>query len=691
MTIRVRSGFVPKKWAGLAVAFLLLLAARTISIAQSPAQAATDVVEKGQFRLHKSEQAIGQETYEITRKGDSLEVKSKFLFTDRGTPVPLSATLRAKPDLTPESFEIEGSTSRTSQIHSAVEIDPDKARVREGKEWKDEPRPEQFFTIAGYAPVSMQMLLVRYWATHGSPAKLKTLPQGEVTIELRGRDEIEVDGEKVALDRYSVTGVIWGRETLWFNSTKQLIAAITEDAEFDHFEAVREDYEPALATFAAKAAQDGMAELADLAKKFEGNKSGLLAVVGATLIDGTGRDAIPDSTVLIDKGRIQQVGTRAQVKVPKNATVIDAHGKTLLPGLWDMHAHYEQVEWGPIYLAAGVTTARDVGNEFEYITAVRNALRDGHGIGPQLLLAGIVDGDGPMAIGVTRVNSPEQARQWVDRYHDAGFQQLKIYSSMKLENLAAVATEAHRLGMTVTGHVPIGINVFQAVEAGMDQVNHVQYIGDVMRKQLPENSSRLQRLEAVADANLNSPEAQKTIEFLKQHGTVVDPTLALMEMLFTVGPDRPVTSFEPGADKAPPELKEQLVSGGPGGMMLPLFRNVFAKYVQIVGALHRAGIPIIAGTDQSVPGHSLHREIELYVQAGFTPMEAIQAATIVPARVMKVDKKVGTIEVGKRADLILTRANPLENIRNIRRVEFVIANGTLYDCAQLWRSVGFKP
>ncbi len=691
MTTRLRSGFVPKRWAGLAVAFLLLLAARTISIAQSPALAATDIVEKGRFRLHKFEQAIGEETYEIIRKGDSLEVKSKFSFTDRGTPVPLSATLRAKPDLTPESFEIEGSTSRSSQIHSAVEIDADKARVREGKEWKDEPRPEQFFTIAGYAPVSVQMLLVRYWATHGSPAKLKTLPQGEVAIELRGRDEIEIGGKKISLDRYSIAGVIWGRETLWFDSTKQLIAAITEDAEFDHFEAVREDYEPALATFVAKAAQDGMAELADLARKFEGNKSGLLAVVGATLIDGTGRGAIPDSVVVIDKGRIQQVGTRTQVKIPKNATLIDAHGKTLLPGLWDMHAHYEQVEWGPIYLAAGVTTTRDVGNEFEYITAVRNALRDGHGIGPQLLLAGIVDGDGPMAIGVTRVNSPEQARLWVGRYHDAGFQQIKIYSSMKLENLAAVATEAHRLGMTVTGHVPLGMNLIQAVEAGMDQVNHIQYIGDVVRKQLPENSNRLQRLEALANANLNSPEAQKTIEFLKQHGTVVDPTLALMEMLFTVGPDRPVTSFEPGVEKAPPELREQLVSGGPGGMMLPVLRNVFAKYVQIVGALHRAGIPIIAGTDQSVPGHSLHREIELYVQAGFTPMEAIQAATIVPARVTKVDKEVGTIEAGKRADLILTRANPLENIRNIRTVELVIANGTLYDCAQLWHSVGFQP
>jgi imidazolonepropionase-like amidohydrolase len=107
--------------------------------------------------------------------------------------------------------------------------------------------------------------------------------------------------------------------------------------------------------------------------------------------------------------------------------------------------------------------------------------------------------------------------------------------------------------------------------------------------------------------------------------------------------------------------------------------------------LHRAGVPIVAGTDQAVPGHSLHREIELYVQAGFTPMEAIQSATIVPARAMGVDKEVGTIEAGKRADVVILGANPLESIRNIRTVEFVVTNGVMYNCAELWRSVGFKP
>ena len=119
--------------------------------------------------------------------------------------------------------------------------------------------------------------------------------------------------------------------------------------------------------------------------------------------------------------------------------------------------------------------------------------------------------------------------------------------------------------------------------------------------------------------------------------------------------------------------------------------SILTKELSILGILHRAGITIVAGTDQSVPGHSVYREIELYVQAGFSPLEALQAATIVPARVMGMEKDLGTIEVGKRADLIIVNGNPLEDIHNIRNVEFVITNGTMYNTSELWQSVGFKP
>ena len=651
---------------------------------QAPPQSATAET-SAKFRLHKFEQPIGEESYTETPGGSPRNFTINFEFTDRGSAVPLQVHFEALDDLTPVKFDINGRNARTAAIDEAVEVGSENIRVREdNKTWREEPRPEKFFTIAGYAPATMQMLLVQYWKSHGSPAKLKTFPSGEVKIEQRGSDEIKVGEKTETLQRYTIEGLIWGRETLWFDSKLQLIAEISVDAEFDHFEAIREGYESALGTFVGRAGAD------EMAKGISGVRSDSIAVVNGTLIDGTGKPPIPNATVVIENGKIIAAGPRAQIKVPKHAKVIDAAGKFILPGLWDMHAHFEQVEWGPIYLAAGATTVRDCGNELEFITAVRDAIANGRGLGPRILAAGVVDGDGPLALGVERVNNAAQAKEWVDRYYDLGFQQIKIYSSVKLVNVEAITAEAHRLGMTVTGHIPEGMNAYQGVEAGMDQINHIQYVADIMRKPVPPNSKRVDRIEAAANIDLSSPESQRAIEFLKSHGTVIDPTLVVFES-FTVGPDRPLASLEPGVTKVAPELAEQFAGGGVPPEYRDAIRRQFTKYVAIVGALHRAGIPIVAGTDQSVPGHSLYREMELYVEAGFTPTEAIQSATIVPARVMKQDAESGTIEPGKRADLILVEGNPLENIHNIRNVKTVITGGVAYNCAELWQSVGFKP
>jgi imidazolonepropionase-like amidohydrolase len=676
----------------LAILFTALwTVASALGTAQQPAGSGPALVEQGKFTLHKFGQAIGEETYEIRRDGEALSVKMDFKFTDRGSPVPLSATFRAAQDLTPQAFEIKGRTARPISIDQAINIDQQAVHLRTRDKQSETAAPAgPFFTITGYAPTAMQMLMVRYWATHGSPAQLATLPSGSVKIEPRGQDSIHVGTKEEKLDRYTVEGLIWGRETLWFDANRNLVAAITTDAEFDHFEAIRDGYESALGDFVGRAGADGMAALAEISKGIPGSRAPILAIIGGTLIDGTGATPIPDAAVVIRKGRVIAAGPRSKVKIPRHASVVDARGKTILPGLWDMHAHFEQVEWGPIYLAAGVTTVRDCGNEFEFITAVRDAIAQGRGLGPRLLLAGIVDGTGPLNLGVQRVDTPEQARQWTRRYHDAGFQQMKIYSSVKLEQLKAVADEAHRLGMTVTGHVPEGLTAYQTVEAGQDQINHISYIAEIMRAPLPQNATRAERRNAVANLDLNSPEAQKALAFLKDHHTVVDPTIALYE-LFSATTARPPASFEPGVNKVPTALAAQLTDVEPPNENTEMGEKVFQKDIAIVGALHRAGIPVVAGTDQTIPGHSLHREIELYVQAGFTPMEAIQAATIVPARVMGLDKDIGTVEKGKRGDLILINGNPLDDIHNTRNVEYVITNGAMYHTAELWRSVGFKP
>jgi len=647
--------------------------------------------ESGKFRLHKFEQPIGEENYNITAESGTLTLKTDFKFTDRGTAVPLTATLRTSDSYVPQSFVLKGQTSRMSGIDTSVTIDGANATIRQGKETRSIPAPSPFFTISGYAPVAVQMEMMRYWRTHGSPVQMATLPIGAVRIQDRGSETMKINGHDLLVERYTVQGLIWGMETLWMDNANNLAALVSTDAEFDHFEAVRDDYEPALASFVASAAHDQMAALTEMSQRLPGRRMGTFAFTGATVIDGTGKAPIQDATVVTSDGKIVAVGPSKDVKIPAGAQRIDVTGKYIIPGLWDMHAHYEQVEWGPIYLAAGVTTVRDVGNEYDFITQVRDAVNSGKALGPHMLLAGIVDGDGPYSIGVTRVNSPADAQKWVTRYHDSGFQQMKIYSSVKPDNVKAICADAHKVGMTVTGHIPIGMDAYQGVEDGMDMINHIHYIADLLLPKDfdPKKVKGIDRLKAMASIDVNSAAGKQAVAFFKQHGTVIDPTMALMEMTLRSASE-PATNTEPGIARVAPELREQLINSGLPPEAAAYGEKMRANDLAIIGALHRAGVPIVAGTDQTVPGFSLYREVELYVEAGFTPMEALQAATIVPARAMKVERDSGSLEVGKRADLDVLAANPLEDIHNLRSVRSVLANGVLYDPAPLWESVGFS-
>jgi imidazolonepropionase-like amidohydrolase len=663
---------------------------RSVYAQSQSVSSSNHVIERGKFHLGTFGRALGEETFEITRDGDSILLQSNYERSDRGTKIPLTATLRMRRDFTPERFEVKGMVDRGTSIDTVVEVNGLTATIREGKESRRESVPDRFFTVTDYAPVSVQMMLIRYWAGLKNGDRLKTLPGGEVRVERRGRDRVEVSGRQAELDRYSVSGVVWGRETLWFDSDQRLIAAVINGAGVTSLQAVREGYEAALPVFAKLVEEESIVSLGDISSRIKPAREGTFAIVGATLIDGTGSAALYDSAVVIKGGHIAAVGPRSSVKIPEGASVVDGRGKTLLPGLWDMHAHFEQVEWGPTYLAAGVTTVRDVGNEFVFETRVRDALRAGRGLGPRMLLAGIVDGEGPDAVGAVRVSTPEQVRAAVRRYKEASFLQIKIYSSVKPELVPVITAEAHRLGMTVTGHVPNGMNAFEAVAAGMDQINHLTYVARVL---LPENARNARGAAfraAVAKIDPESDEMKQALRFFKEHGTVIDPTVSLTELSWHPA-DTPVTAFEPGAAKVARPLMASLNNTGLSRSGASDAPAALEKFLAIIGALHRAGVPIVAGTDVVVPGHSIYREMELYVRAGLTPMEAIQSATIVPARAMRLDREVGTVEAGKRADLILVAGNPLESIGNIRKVKFVITGGRMYDCARLWQSVGFRP
>jgi hypothetical protein len=485
---------------------LLLLLSPGIALPQSATQN-----ESGKFRLHRFEQAVGEENYTITAERDSVTLRTDFQFTDFNTTLPLTATLRTSGTYVPLHFNIKGSVSLTSQIDSDVTVDGNTATIRQSKDTLTAPAPQPFFMISGCAPVAVQMMMMRYWLAHGSPISMPTLPKGAVTIQDRGPETVHLRGQNIRLERYLIGGLIWGTEVLWMDSGNRLAALVSMDAGFAQFEAVGEEYEPGLAAFVASAARDRIAALTEMSLKLRGRRMGTFAFVGATVIDGTGKPPIPNATVVTSKGRIVAVGPSAHVRIPAAAERVKVAGKYIIPGLWDMHAHYEQVEWGSIYLAAGITTVRDLGTELDFIRHVRDAVNSGNGLGPRMLLAGIVDGDpARRAAGIARVNSAEDAQRWVQRYHQAGFQQIKIYSSVKPENVKAICAEAHKLGMSVTGHVPDGMNAYEGVEDGMDMINHVAYISHLL---LPMDFDRdkakgAERMKVFASIDVNSEGGQ---------------------------------------------------------------------------------------------------------------------------------------------------------------------------------------
>jgi hypothetical protein len=662
----------------LSVAFTLFLG--TLAVSQQPSTSGT-------FVLHKFAKPIGSETYSITASDGKVTLTSHFKFTDRGTEVPLETNFVADSStMTPISYSAKGKASRQSAMDDAVTVSGNNLSITRSKKNETQTPSGPWFVTDGYSPVAMQEQMMRWWLRHGRPAKFTVYPsKSEVHIE--PTDDVNAAG--VRSHGYTVEGLIWGQESLWMDDSQNLIALVSTDAEFDHFEAIRQPYDASLPVFIASAVKAELAALAKLTSSSRMPPTAKLAIVGATLEDSTGVTPVKDSVILIERGKITAVGARGNISIPKGATILDATGKYAVPGLWDMHAHYEQVEWGPIYLAAGVTGVRDVGNEFDFIRTLHDQLdrTENAAIGPHMEFAGVIDGPGPISIGLTIAETPEQAVQWVEKYKSTGARQIKIYSSMKPEVVKAITAAAHARGMTVTGHIPEGMTAVEGVNDGMDQINHISYELPYLTRSVLQPDGKPDRSKPPI-LDLDGPRSKDLISTLQAHHVVLDPTVALYELFMHT---KPLDLLQPGITHLPSQLREALDSPPPTGEQAAMADARWHAIIESLRRLHASGITIVAGTDQGIPGYSLHRELELYVEAGFTPLEALQSATIQSARAIGVEQESGSLEVGKRGDVLLLNADPLADIHNSQSVWRTVSQGAVYDPAPLWKSVGFVP
>jgi imidazolonepropionase-like amidohydrolase len=428
-----------------------------------------------------------------------------------------------------------------------------------------------------------------------------------------------------------------------------------------------------------------------------------VAIVGGTLIDVRNGEQTQDSVVLVREERITQVGVLGKVEIPSDARIVDAHGKWILPGLMDMHAHVSEDDSDllplELYLLNGVTTIRDPGGYVSISRLEKIDLDSGKRIGPRLFFCGnILDGMPPVIAQHTLlVDTLARARSAVTFLADQGVDCIKVYNNVKEPELKEIISTAHARNLPVIGHVPRTLTMTHAVELGMQSLEHVRITG---RELLPlDEANKIDFLPfAQREAllwqrfDLQSDRMRELVAFLAERRVFLDPTLTVDEdafllsrndqindrnnrylpaQLFEKWKQEPVAEF----DKLPPELRAAGVEG-------------FEKRKRFIAMCERAGVRIIAGTDGAfwgtlLPGFGLQHELQLLVHSGLTPLQAIQAATLNSAQALGKERELGQVAPGYFADIVILAADPLADVTNASRIELVMKAGQSYKPADL--------
>src|SRR5262245_21496326 len=383
-----------------------------------------------------------------------------------------------------------------------------------------------------------------------------------------------------------------------------------------------------------------------------------IAIVGATLIDGRGGAPVNDAVVIVHGEKIVAVGARAAVPIPKAAAIIEASGLTLLPGLIDAHFHLDGDEGLPsLFLSHGVTSVRDPG---AWIEAYDGVQRSGQLL-PRLFLAGPHLDNAPPAYphDAFIVRDAEETRLAVNRFVEQGASAIKVYFRLPLGLIRVAVETAHARGVPVTAHLEI-VDAADAIRAGVDGIEHVTSFGTALlppreaekyrQAMLADNNARREgRYKVWSELDLNAPRVHPLLTLIAQRGTFVSPTLAVFE--------------KQAGDKEAPETQVR----------------AFSQMLKFVGMVKRAGGRIAAGSHSSVPyaarGWAYQRELELLAASGLSPMEALVAGTMENARFFRIADRLGSIEAGKLADLILIDGDPLKDMAALRRIKRVMLNG----------------
>jgi imidazolonepropionase-like amidohydrolase len=543
----------------------------------------------------------------------------------------------------------------------------------------------RFYTPADQAGVTNDLLVRKLLAS--PTGKVELLPNGTASLTELKTVTVQNNGVSKEVKLYAVSGLGLNPDYSWYDTNGDFFAQdvsgflriIRDGFSLDNF-----DY---LANIQKAAEQEYMETQAKrLSQTFDS-----LLITNVQLVDVDNGKAIPQTDVLIEQGKITQIGQN----LTANAELtVDGKGKTLIPGLWDMHGHLDKSQ-GMLNIATGVTSVRDIGNNHENIMQIEALFDTNKVIGNRVYRAGFMDQYSEYSAGLS-VRSLEEAHEKIDWFADNGYLQIKLYSSINPNWVTPIAKHAHRRGMRVSGHIPAFMTAEQAVRAGYDEIQHVNMLflnflaGTTVdtRKQL-----RFSLIGEKAGAlDLDSQKVKDFIQLLADNQIVIDLTVSTFRSLLLKKNKIVDPEFADIAAHLPSGLVRQLK--GAEMNVAPEFVDNYQAgadaMLDMVKLLYDAGVPIVPGTD-NIAGFTLLRELILYEQAGIPAMDVLKIATINSAKLIGVAHKTGSIAQGKQADLVLIDGDPLKSMHDLRKASLVIKGDQLYLPEVLFGSLGVKP
>ena len=627
---------------------------------------------------------------QVVETADDGWVKVTFTYKDNGRGPEISERYRLAADGGFAEYHATGKTMFGSEVKDDM--------LREGNKVSWVSTSEKGETsISGpafYSPINgslMPLSIALPALSTGKPVNL--VPGGRMLATVVDSHSMIRNGQNRTVNLIKLTGVGLAPSFFWVTISKDphVFALIIPG----YMTMIEEGWDSGIAAMTAKQQVAESKVLTEFAQKVLKPLPGLTVIRNVRVFDSVKASLSEASDVYVLRNKITAVLPAGSPTMGADNSV-DGNDRVLLPGLFDMHGHIGPWD-GPLNLANGVTSSRDMGNDNATLQGLIDQQAAGKLLLPNIVPTGFLEGESAFsARNGFVIKDLTGAKQAIDWYAQHGYPQLKIYNSFPKEILVDTVAYAHLRGLRVSGHIPVFLRAEDAVNAGYDEIQHInQLMLNFLVK--PDTDTRtLERFylpaEKVADIDLNSKPVRDFVDLLVKKGVEVDPTLAIFDFIRQRDGElsKPYAAI---SNHMPLEIQRSFRAGSmkiPDEATFNRYNKSYEKMIAFVGQMYRAGVPLLAGTD-ALAGFTLHSELELYVQAGLTPAQALQVATLNGAKYSRLENSRGQIKPGYVADLVLVDGDPTVNIADLRKVALVFTQGGVISPTKVFEMMGIKP